>query len=142
MGYSYTRSGRLCCDNCGQEGAHKRKCPHHVYYADGSSLPYCPAPALCSLCYTEHGKNLHNQCEESARRLTKEEACILVQLKAGRYKVTAAWGSWHETVPTDFVGVRFEDINGASEYRLIPDADYGARWLDEYVNAQPWKPHA
>ncbi len=41
MGYSYAvKSGKLCCDLCGKEGARKRACPHG----------YCPAMALCMEC--------------------------------------------------------------------------------------------
>lgn len=41
MGYSYTMSGALCCDNCGKSGRVKKiPCPH------GS----CPSAALCPKC--------------------------------------------------------------------------------------------
>ncbi len=37
MGYCYTRTGKLCCDLCGNAGARKQRCPHG----------YCQSLAVC-----------------------------------------------------------------------------------------------
>lgn len=76
MGYCYSMDGRLACDGCGAVGeTRKRTCPHRVTYADGTSLPYCPAPALCPRCWEREGKSaVHAGCKERAAARTAQEA--------------------------------------------------------------------
>ena len=50
MGYTYTRAGGLCCDNCGTSGGvRKVPCPHG----------WCPSTALCKDCRTKLKPTMH-----------------------------------------------------------------------------------
>ena len=45
-----------------------------------------------------------------------------------RFVVKAAWGSWHETVPAGFVGVKAAAaLTGAEAWFLVPESEYKAR---------------
>lgn len=150
MGYSYGRSesGRLvlACDGCGKlGGVRKRTCPHKVYYAEGGSSPYCPAPALCTPCYHVHKGAMHRECAEGAAKATAREVERKRRLEAGEAELRTCWGSWHETVPAGFVGARYLALGGKETYVLLPDepkAETRSLWLSEAVGAVPWENHA
>lgn len=152
MGYSYSRTGSLCCDKCGTTGGvRKRTCPHKVTYPQdgpGRSLPYCPAPALCRPCWVELGgtRTLHAQCKEPARRATEENQRIADRIAGGDLQVMSANGSG---VPAGMVGVTFApnrtDRWHEKTYRLIDRDTYraqhatpGPTFLSDFPNAQPW----
>ena len=146
MGYSYgrTASGRLAlsCGACGKlGGVRKRTCEYRVYYADGTSLPYCPAPALCGPCFAERRVSLHADCRESAARSTEKEAAKGRRLAAGDSIVAARWGDWHETVPTGKVGAVYRAADGTETW-ILTDEAHMPRWLSEAMLAEPWMPHA
>ena len=64
--------------------------------------------------------------------------------------VTAAWGSWHPTVPDGFVGVVASlgsDVQriGAERWFLVPEHEYKTQGGQCYVchaGHEPWEPHA
>jgi len=149
MGYSYdARTGRLCCDACGDASGTTRKqtCPHRVHYAEGGSLPYCYPSALCKTCYATRKATLHDGCADGAARQTAQQQIRAAKLAAGEYERRTAWGSWHATVPAGLVGVRFVAQDGRQQYWLVPEADYqragAGSWMSEYATRTPWEPHA
>lgn len=157
MGYSYqkTSSGReaLCCDNCpaaGREaGVRKRTCPHRVHYRDGGSLPYCPAPALCSNCYRSLGcqAGVHANCAEACAAQQAREDAVTAKIAAGDLPVRAAWGGYvldangqpmavRELATRDsWTLVLFGDLpaapGGREEWRLVPKDEYRS---NEYLS--------
>jgi hypothetical protein len=149
MGYSYDHRHRLCCDNCGASGVEaktrKRTCTQRVFYAEGGSLPYCPAPALCSTCYQKLKPTLHADCKLGADRSNAREVARKARLAQGSYERRTCWGSWHALVPDGFVGVRFVGLSG-EQYRLVTADAYAqggqGDWLEDYPDAQPWEMHA
>ena len=144
MGYSYSRNanGRMVldCDGCGENPARKVRCPFTVSYADGGTLPYCQAPALCAKCRGDHGtKAAHraNGCETGAAKAQAREADRAAKALTGVLVTIAAWGSWHETVPNGFVGVAatpggLRQAGQTAAYYLVPQDEYRAR-SDGYV---------
>jgi hypothetical protein len=140
MGYCYDMRGRICCDACGDSGqTRKRTCPHKVSYPNGGSLPYCPAPALCSACYEKHKATLHQDCKEGAAKSTARYAAEAARVQSGDPQVKAAFGDWHEKVPKGFVGVLFEDKDRREIYKLMPANHYlGGGFLGDYTSAEPW----
>ena len=148
MGYSYqtTPSGQqaLCCDNCpaaGREaGVRRRTCPWRVTYMDGSSLPYCSAPALCSACYRALGcrAGVHAHCKEGADASTARESAMRARIQAGDLPVRAAFGDWKTGVPAGWTLVVFGVGQGAGvppreEWRLCPPDTYRSReYLSEH----------
>lgn len=151
MGYGYGPGGLACdggCGRCGRaQGVRKRVCPYKVTH-DGYVLAWCPAPALCKDCYKRHGglRGVHGQaCRDGAAQAQREEDAKQAKLAGGDYKVNAAWGHWHDSVPEGKVGVLFEDKDGDQVYRLVEASEYVAPypWLSEYTVApQPWPNHA
>lgn len=146
MGYCYDNAGRLCCDSCGTAGnVRKNTCPHKVHYADGSSLPYCPPPALCPACLKKHGgtAKIHAGCKEHAARSNAREVENARRYAAGELKRGAAWGDWHEKVPAGMVGVLFNNPStGQERYKLIEAARYNAHeWLSEFEPLTDWTDH-
>lgn len=139
MGHVYSVvNGRrvLDCDACGGNPARRIPCPFRVTYADGGSLPYCGPDALCAKCRPIHGTvaaHRANGCETGAARSMAREADRVAKSIAGVYVTVAAWGDWHETVPTDFVGVAATagGLRGSAGapvlYRLVPATEYAAR---------------
>lgn len=155
MGYSYTLEGRLCCDSCGRGGTRhgrvtvrRRACPFKVHYADGSSLPNCPAAALCSECYAKHKATLHEHCKDQAAISTQRECEVKRRLEAGDLQIKSAWNTAsarvtakkRQPIPEGYVGVLFEGLH-RQEYRLVQASDYHwskKNWLSDYPDAQPW----
>lgn len=146
MGYAYgrTATGRyaLACDSCGNVGGvRKRPCRFWIRYADGTSLPYCPAPALCSPCFARRGgsKKIHGDaCRDGAATSQAREDKITARLEAGDKEVKAAWGSWHADVPEGMTLVMVRGTDKAESYWLIPRAEYGnGGFLSEYPSAIP-----
>ena len=148
MGYGYgydSRTGRqvLACDGCGTlGGVKKRKCIYLVTYRDGSSLHYCQAPALCSACFKNEGgsKGVHARCEAGAMASQATYDLERRRLDAGDARVAARFGSWHDLVPTGFVGAIYRDSQGQETRVLVEkdSADSGADWLSDVANPQPW----
>lgn len=153
MGYSYgfnPATGRmnLSCDSCGTiTNVRKRTCPYCVRYHDGTSLPYCPAPALCGPCFTKRGKNagVHEACKEGARQAQARENVITARLSLGEHRLAAGFGSWHETVPEGSVGAIFRNKQGEEVYRLIPVELYQNRppdaFLEDFTESADWPEH-
>jgi hypothetical protein len=156
MGYSYRYNERgslvLACDNCGQAGGvRKRRCPHKVLASsercvDGQrhEIDYCPAPALCDDCYRTLRPTLHANCAEGARASQGEYDERQRRLEAGELYVLAAWGDWHDEVPSGMVGVLFGGSRwGVAERKmLVREDDYapGKRpWLSDYPTAIAWE---
>jgi len=151
MGYCYGRdkSGkqRLACDSCGTiERTRKRTCPFKV-----SGLPYCPAPALCVACYAKRGgKKLHADCEAPAKAAQAEDDACAAILACGEYRVAAAWGDWHPTVPEGWVGVLLRNGHLDERLRLALKDEYdrlfagprprgGQMWQFDFEALAPWK---
>ncbi len=107
MGYSYEcKSGRLCCDSCGQAGATKCRCP----------FGWCPPPALCTHCREKHATELTREahqargCQlhaaEAALRDLRQKTllaegkpvrCAALRYKDGRIHVLFALDPQHHT---------------------------------------------
>ncbi len=143
MGYSYqtTPSGReaLCCDACPAAGrvagVRKRTCPCRVKYRSGNSLPYCPAPALCSACYRRLGyqAGVHAHCAAGAVHSQAQEDAVTARIVAGDLPVRAAWGNqvvdgkaWTLVLFGDYMAA-----NGREEWRLVKPDDYRS---NEYLS--------
>lgn len=133
-GYGWTETGRmaLACDKCGNVGGvRKRTCPYKVSSSAHRStgrytLPYCPAPALCSPCYKALGglRGVHGQsCAEGAAAMQATEDAEQAALDAGDLLVAAAWGDWAEGVEPGYVKVKFTG-NGREVERHMPKALY------------------
>lgn len=143
MGYSYSDRGRLACDACGAADGNTRKrtCPHRIQYAEGGSLPYCSAPALCAACYAKRKGTLHDGCKAGAAKRNQDEIARGARFAAGELEVRTAYGDWHAAVPDGFVGVTFK-ARGAEAHRLIPKAVYDPgrkSWLSDYgPDVHPW----
>ena len=141
MGYCYGGDGRLACDACGTVGGvRKRTCPHRVRYQNGSSLPYCPAPALCRECNDKHRATLHAKCAAGAAVSQAHEDKRAAILGAGGLLLRAAWGDWHANVPEGLVGCVFQG-NGERRYRLLTKQEHERAIWDTPLadlDAQPW----
>lgn len=150
MGYGFDFKGRLCCDSCGVSGGvRKRPCKYKVAYPDGSMLNYCYAPALCSKCYAAKGglNGVHgDSCREGAHESQQEQDHIRFQLAKGDSLVRAAWGDWHDKVPTGWTGVMFRGLEAVgTTYALVPAEDYAPnvrQFLSNYPTTRLWADHA
>lgn len=152
MGYCYTSNGALVCDNCGNSGhVRKRTCPAKVRCSSHKSasgtrpvLPYCHPPALCPECWKKLGGNagVHAKCYEGAAKSQLEYDREQARLDAGDSRVSARWGSWHETVPQGSVGVCFASAAGLETWILCGPDDEKKDWLSEVSNPVQWEPHA
>lgn len=131
MGYTYGRdpsTGRekLACDACGCiGGVRRRTCPHLVTDEYGKRLPYCPAPALCSHCYSARRATLHAECAEPARQSSAEYVVRRKRIAAGDSPVRAAFGD-AEGVPDGWTLVLFGLALELAEehWRIVPSAEY------------------
>ena len=76
MGYSYSSTGKLCCDHCGSTGARKVKCPHG----------WCPSTALCTTCKAKLKPQFtewHKSCAASTARALSAENEMRAHCAAG-----------------------------------------------------------
>lgn len=146
MGYSYGQNGNgrwvLACDKCGSiGGTRKRPCRYRIHYADGTSLPWCPAPALCGPCFKALGgtAGLHGDtCRDNAARAQADEDHKAACLAAGDKRVIVAYGDWHASVPTGMSLVGFRGADGVEEYRLMPSDVYkSGGFLSDYPDSVP-----
>lgn len=146
MGYGYSSTGALCCDNCGNPGGvRKRKCTEKVLgdslHGSRVSMHYCYPPALCGPCLKALGGQsaLHKNCKEAAAKAQADYDEIERQLDAGESFPVAAWGSWQANVPDGQVGVKYRSRNGES-YVLMGAADYDRhpRPVLSSVQTTPW----
>lgn len=148
MGYSYTRSGALACDDCGNGGrVQKRTCPYVVDVISPmmtpmrAKLPYCYPPALCPACWQKHKATVHANCEAGAAASSARYAEQGRRLDAGELAVSSRFGDWHAAVPAGYVGVYFRGWHGEA-WRLVPVPEpAGAAWLSDYPTVQDWIGH-
>ena len=136
----------LSCDHCGTVGGvRKRTCLYKVSSSGLRSggrrivMPYCPAPAYCGACFTERGgtKKIHENCKVPAERSQAEYDAERAKLETGEFHVTSAFGSWHDSVPEEYVGVYFQNLNGDEVFTLLLAGDYNPStkpWLSDYQN--------
>ena len=122
MGYSYTMSGRLCCDVCGAAGARKIRCPSG----------YCQSIAQCPTCRKDPAKQAriaksHEHCAEYHARFVAEEAEKARKLAAGLYVLASAL-TYRET----HVHVLFRNQAGAYVGYYMPAELYGNRLPNAY----------
>lgn len=146
MGYSYSNTGALCCDSCGNSGGvRKRTCTYKVLgdslRGNRVSVPYCQPPALCAACLKAVGGQavLHKDCKERAARSQAEADTIERQLDAGEAFPVAAWGAGHAHIPQGQVGVKYRSRT-AESYVLMAAADYDRhpRPMLSAVPTTPW----
>jgi hypothetical protein len=155
MGYGYgrTASGRsaLSCDNCGSlEGTRKRVCVYTVLMAADDngrrhSLPYCPAPALCSACLKAEGgiRGVHgDSCRDGAAASQAGYDAEQAVLDSGAYLRRAAWGSGTHApgVPEGMVGVLFRNGAGEEDAFVMPTAAYHAIPLGVPATPDDYRP--
>ena len=121
MGYSYTMSGLLCCDNCGASGGvRKRRCP----------FGYCPAAALCVACNRAYPqtRDVHRVqgCEEGHRQFVARERYVAELLAKGQAVRCSALGQPHGRVH-----VLFRRADGTTEGRYMASDTYDAIRIGE-----------
>ena len=116
MGYSYTSSGLLCCDNCGASGGvRKRRCP----------FGYCPSAALCADCNRRYPqiRALHRAsgCEKAHLEFEQRERYVRHLLAQGEVVRCSALG-----VGDGRVHVLFRRADGSTEGRFMAQETYRA----------------
>lgn len=130
MGYSYSASGALVCDECGKTGGvRKRPCP----------FGYCYPPALCGPCNTETGasrkaRHVGLGCEKGHAEHVAREARRRALLEGGAALRCSARG---ETGPDGRyrVHVLFRKADGSTVGRYMGKETYDA--IPLLVDATP-----
>ena len=137
-------SGRwiLACDKCGTVGGvRKRTCRYRVSDEGGQTLPWCPAPALCSACFRVLGgtAGIHGEvCRNGAALAQADYDRKAARLAAGDKLVRVGYGSWHADVPDGSVLVGFSGTDRVMEYRLMAKDVYkNGGFLSDYPDSIP-----
>jgi hypothetical protein len=143
MGRSFDANGRAVCGGCGRTGGgtRTRTCTFKVTTSASHgggriTLPYCPAPVLCSDCFATagKGKGLHAGCEAGAKASQATYDAEQAKLDAGDKLVACAWGDWDDETPKGLVRVLFQGLGGTREEVFMAPENYlrSAFTLNEY----------